>query len=435
MKKLVIGGIVAAVVLGGAAFAFSMRPTPAGVAAAATAAAAPITQEKAGQVVAEGQVVPVRDVRLSPAAAGRVAEVLVKEGDRVEAGQVILRQDSARQTATVAQADAGLRRAQARLQELKAGARPQEVATAQAALDAAQAQLARIQQGAKAEDIRATEANLASAQAALAKLREGSASGQLIASRTEVLNAASVLQQAQAAYDKVKGNPDIGALPQSVQLQQATNAYEAAKARLSDVEVGASNADLSGAQARVRQAQAQVDALKAAARPADIAAAEADVRRATAQLALINDGARSEVIAAAEADVASAQATLDQAKAALAETELRAPFAGTIAELTILPGEQAAPGAAVATLADFSSWQIETTDLTELSVVKVQPGSRVMITLDAIPGLELPGEVVRINQVGKDKRGDINYTAIIKPLQEDPRMRWNMTAALTFESK
>jgi len=435
MKKLVIGGIVAAVVLGGAALGFSMRPTPAGVAAAATAAAAPITQEKSGQVVAEGNVVPVRDVRLSPAAAGRVAEVLVKEGDRVEAGQVILRQDSARQVATVAQADAGLRRAQARLQELKAGARPQEVATAQAALDAAQAQLARIQQGAKAEDIRATEANLASAQAALAKLREGSASGQLIASRTEVLNAASVLQQAQAAYDKVKGNPDIGALPQSVQLQQATNAYEAAKARLSDVEAGASNADLSGAQARVRQAQAQVDALKAAARPADIAAAEADVRRATAQLALINDGARTESIAAAEADVASAQATLDQAKAALAETELKAPFAGTIAELTILPGEQAAPSAAVATLADFSSWEIETTDLTELSVIKVQPGSRVMIALDAIPGLELPGEVVRINSVGKDKRGDINYTAIIKPLKEDPRMRWNMTAALTFEGK
>jgi hypothetical protein len=89
----------------------------------------------------------------------------------------------------------------------------------------------------------------------------------------------------------VKGNPDIGALPQSVQLQQATNAYEAAKARLSDLEAGASNADLSGAQARVRQAQAQLDALKAAARPADIAAAEADVRRAAAQLALIKDGA------------------------------------------------------------------------------------------------------------------------------------------------
>ena len=78
MKKIVVGGIVAAVALGGAALVFSMRPAPAGVAAAATAAAAPITQEKSGQVVAEGNVVPVRSVNLSPAAAGRVAEVLVK---------------------------------------------------------------------------------------------------------------------------------------------------------------------------------------------------------------------------------------------------------------------------------------------------------------------------------------------------------------------
>ena len=45
------------------------------------------------------------------------------------------------------------------------------------------------------------------------------------------------LQRAQAAYDKVKGNPDIGALPQSVQLQQATNAYEAAKRVVAEHEV------------------------------------------------------------------------------------------------------------------------------------------------------------------------------------------------------
>jgi HlyD family secretion protein len=89
----------------------------------------------------------------------------------------------------------------------------------------------------------------------------------------------------------------------------------------------------------------------------------------------------------------------------------------------------------VATLADFSAWRIETTDLTELSVVKVAPGDRATIAVDAIPGLELPGEVASINPVGKDKRGDISYTALIKPLEADPRLRWNMTVAVTFDSK
>lgn len=432
MKKRLVGGVLALVVVGVSVFGFVSRQGAPAVVEAAEIGAKPA---RADQLIAEGKVIPIRAAALGMSVSGRVAEVLVEEGATVTAGQVLVKLDATRQAAAVAQAEAGLRRAEARVQQLKAGARPQEVAAAQAALDAAQAQLARIQQGARPEDIRAAEAALAAAQASLAKLQEGAGSGQLIAARTEVLNAAAVVQQAQAAYDKVKGNPDIGALPQSVQLQQATNAYNAAQARLADLEAGATNADLAGAGARVRQAQAQLDALKSAARPAEIAAAEAEVRRAAAQLALVQEGARPEEIAAAEADVAAAQAALDQARAALGETELRAPFAGTIAELNVLPGEQVAPGVAVATLADFSTWLVETTDLTELSVVQVQPGDRATIGLDAAPGLELRGEVVRVSPVGKDRRGDINYTAVLRPLETDPRLRWNMTAVVAFNAE
>jgi multidrug resistance efflux pump len=432
MKKLLVGGVLAVMIAGGSVFGFMSRQ---GAPAVVEAAEVAPREDRANQILVEGKVVPIRTVSLGMATGGRVTEVAVAEGAQVAAGQVLARVDAARQTAAVAQAEAGLRRAEARVQQLKAGARPQELAAAQAALDAAQAQLARIQQGARPEDIRAAEAALSAAQASLAKLQEGAGSGQLIAARTEVLNAGAVLQQAQAAYDKVKGNPDIGALPQSVQLQQATNAYNAAKARLADLEAGATNADLAGAGARVRQAQAQLDALKAAARPAEIAAAEAEVRRAAAQLALVREGPRSEEIAIAEADVAAAQAALDQARAALADTELRAPFAGTVAELNLRVGEQAAPGASAVTLADFSAWVVETTDLTELNVVRVQPGDTVTISLDAAPGLELAGEVVRINPVGRDQRGDVSYTAELRPLQTDPRLRWNMTAAVAFNAK
>ena len=104
-----------------------------------------------------------------------------------------------------------------------------------------------------------------------------------------------------------------------------------------------------------------------------------------------------------------------------------------MAELSTVSGEQAGPGNSVVTPADFAAWQIETTDLTEFSVVTVQPRDRVTLQFDAVPGLELPGEVLRINPVGKDQRGDINYTALIRPLQTDARLRWNMTAAITFD--
>jgi HlyD family secretion protein len=253
----------------------------------------------------------------------------------------------------------------------------------------------------------------------------------LIAARADLANAEAARSQAQAAYDRVQGNADIAARPESSALQQATNNYNAAAARVADLEKGASKADIAGAQARVNQAQAQVDALKSA-RPSDIAAAQAEVRRAQAQLQLTQDGARPEIIAAAEADVAGAQAGLDQARAALAETELHAPFAGVVAGLATVVGEQVAPGAPVVQLADLAHWHVETTDLTELNVVRVKEGDRATITFDALPGETFDGVVEGINTIGENFRGDISYTAIVRPERTDPRLRWNMTAAVEF---
>ena len=89
------------------------------------------------EVVADAAVVPARNADLSLPTGGIVAEILAQEGQQVEQGAPILRLESARQQAAVAQADAGLAAAQARLAELKSGARSAEIDAAQAAVDAA----------------------------------------------------------------------------------------------------------------------------------------------------------------------------------------------------------------------------------------------------------------------------------------------------------
>jgi HlyD family secretion protein len=81
-------------------------------------------------------------------------------------------------------------------------------------------------------------------------------------------------------------------------------------------------------------------------------------------------------------------------------------------------------------LADLSGWRVETTDLTELSVVRIKGGDRAIITFDALPGVEIPGTVTRINALGENRRGDITYTAVITPDEQDARLRWNMTASV-----
>jgi multidrug resistance efflux pump len=432
-KKWLIGiGAVVVILLIGAVALFSSRPTePATETTAITEPAVVASSD----VVADARVVPVRYAALGFPSSGTVAEILVGEGDTIEAGTVIARLGAARQQAAVAEAEAAVARAEARLAELKAGARTQEVEAAAAAVQAAEAQLARLEQGSRAEDIRAADAELAAARARLQKAQDGADEQQLIAARADLANAEAALQQAQAAYDRVQGDPNIGALPQALQLQQATNNYNAAKARYDDLAAGSSAADIATARAQVQRAQATLDTLRAPARAADLAAAQAEIRRAQAQLDLLSAGARTETIAAAEADVAAAQAGLEQARAALADTELRAPFAGSVAGLDMQAGEQIAAGTPVVQLGDLSAWLIETNDLTELSVVRIQEGSPATVSFDAIPDLELPGTVTEIKGFGESKQGDITYTVVVTPSQGDPRLRWNMTASVAIETE
>jgi len=410
----------------------------------AESAAAPVAQavatetpaaEAAGakpSVVADAHLVPVQRADLSLATGGIVAEVMVQEGDVVTAGQLLLRLNASQEQVAVSQAQADLQRAQARLQELTAPARQEEVAQAEAALAAAKARYERLAQASLPGNIAAAEAGLNASQASLAKVMEGASDQQLIAARADLANAEAVLRQAQNAYNLVKWRNDVGATPQSAALQQATNNYEAAKARMADLERGASQADIAAASAQVRQSAAQLKTLRDAM-PADMTAAQADVDAQQAQLDLLLAGPRAETVAVAEADVAAATAALQKALVVLGNLELRATFTGTVAALNIDVGEQAAVGTTLVQLADLNSWEIETEDLTELDVVGITPGSQVALSFDAIPDLEMNGTVKRVRHIGEDNRGDIVYTVVIDPAQQDARFLWNMTAVVTME--
>jgi HlyD family secretion protein len=92
--------------------------------------------DAAGELTASGTV-EATDADLGFQAAGRIARVLVREGDRVEAGAELARLDAREIEAGVAAARSAVGAAEARLAELRQGTRPQEVATAEAALRSA----------------------------------------------------------------------------------------------------------------------------------------------------------------------------------------------------------------------------------------------------------------------------------------------------------
>ncbi len=384
-------------------------------------------------IVAEAVVVPSQWVTLSFAVPGIVAELPVLEGEQVRIGQVLARLQSNREVIAVAQAQSVVDAARALVDQLTAGARPEEIASAAAAVDAAQAQLDLLLEGAHPEDLAALQAAVAGAQASYAQVAAGADDQALIAAQADLANAQTAVTRAQRAYDLIAWRSDVGTTAEAAALQTATNNLEAAQARYNDIAAGADDNQLAQAAAAIAQAQAALDRAAAPPTAAQIAAAEAEVRRAEAGRDLVVAGSRPEVIAAAQADLAGAETALLQAQLNLSDRTLTAPFTGTVAMLDLRVGQQVSAGLPVVQLADDSTWLVETTDLTEIGVVDIQVGDRASVSVDALPDVELVGTVSAIRPRGVNVLGDITYKVTIVLDEGDPRLRWNMTAAATIE--
>jgi RND family efflux transporter MFP subunit len=176
-------------------------------------------------------------------------------------------------------------------------------------------------------------------------------------------------------------------------------------------QISVAQADVIHARAAVSIAQLAVDQL-----PADATQDEIDAAQAQLQLA--------------QAEEQQANAALTEAQAALKQTEVRAPFAGTVASVDIKPGEQAVAGQSVVTIADLSSWLVETTDLSELEVVRIAVGDSATITFGALPNVTLTGTVTRIQLRGTSEQGGVLFTVLVQPDSFPPELRWNMSATV-----
>jgi len=130
--------------------------------------------------------------------------------------------------------------------------------------------------------------------------------------------------------------------------------------------------------------------------------------------------------------LAFAKASLDAAKDTLANYVLSAPFTGVVAEINVKTGEQVGTETRAVSLADFSAWIVETTDVTELEVVKLSEGQQVNLFPDALPDFELTGEITEIGRAYTQQGGDILYTVRIRVNETDPRLRWGMTVEILF---
>ena len=198
------------------------------VVAAAVTAARCRGQASTDEARASGYV-EATEVRVAPEVGGRILEVAVKEGDRIDSGALVARLDDTDTAIALRRAEAERDQAVAQLKLLQAGARAEDVRQARAQVESAQA------------DVSAAEAELQSARGDLARFEA------LLAS-----NAGSRKQRDDAATRVAVGDARVGA------SRQRERAAAEALARL---KAGARVEEIAAARARVAATEAQIAAL------------------------------------------------------------------------------------------------------------------------------------------------------------------------------
>ena len=315
-------------------------------------------------VNATGNIQPEANIKINFSQPGRVAEVLVKDGDSVKKGDVLARLDATDQELALAQARTALASATAAYSRTVEGPRQADIDAARAAVTATVASYYKVLSGAQPEDY----------ADAIAALR----------------NAEAVLKQAQAAYDQAKrANPaGINGSPAALGLEQATNGYTAVRARYDKAAKAPDNSQISAAQQQVEIARSNLDKLMQPTKTYDIEQVQAQMKQAQIQI--------------------------DQAQHNIARADLTAARDGVIATVNLKVGELVAAQQSVAAvlLVDLSKLHIKIT-VDEIDIARIKPGQEVIVTLDAISDTELKGHIDRIAPTSATVSGVVTYEVIV----------------------
>ena len=394
-----------------------------------------------------GNVKPLESVDLAFELGGRVASIPVAVGDKVSAGQALLSVDNSDLIASVNQAKANLKRAQAQLDELNKGIRPEQltlentkVSQATSNLTQAKSSLVSILNDSytKADDAvrnkvdmmfnnpRTVNAQLifqADSQL-LNDIESGRVTieGNLISWNTllKTLNASSDFnlysQTAKKNLDLAKTLLENMALAVN-NLTASTNISQTSidtwKLNVSSARTEVSTA-INTLLASVDQYNGSISALKLA----------------KDELQLQSAPATTEQLAAQEASVEQVAAQVASAETQLAKTTIKSPINGVVININTKLGEIIPAGKNVVSVISYGDYEVEAF-VPEADISKVKIGNSASTTLDAYGnGVDFQTTVIKIDPAATVIDGVPTYKVTLKFAKRDDRIKSGMTANL-----
>jgi len=281
--------------------------------------------------------VEARDIRVGSEVGGRIDKILVREGDSVTAGQVLITFDDK-------ELQASLEQSRANAEKAARGFRPEEIAEARAAAAQAKADYELRRNGYRQEDIDAAKADLDRANA-----------------------------------DEVRTHLDF-------------DRYDALarKDLVSKQQRDTAEANWKVAVAQQQNARHKLEELERGYRPEEIASAEARYRQTQATLEKLERGNRREDI-----ELAKGAYAYDQAR--YRERQVTAPAAAIVEVLDVRPGDLIAPNTPIATLLERDQIYVRIY-IPETEIGHVHIGQKAEVRVDSFPKQVFDGLVEQINQ-------------------------------------
>lgn len=367
------GYIILAVVLATATGIYAFRSLPHTQIAQQSLPEASLLEDipTVSTITSLGRIAPKEKVtRLSatvPLEGARVEQVLVKKGDVVKARQVIAVLDSRdRQLAALKQAQEQVKVAQARLEQVKAGAKTGTIKAQSKKIERLKAEL----QG----QIVAQKAKIANLQARL--------QGETKAQEAKIERFKAQFKNAKTECSRYHKLYQDGAVSASaydskcLQQESFQEQLKEAEANLFRIRTTLSE--------EINEAQATLTRT--------VLTLEKQIIEAEATLEEIAE-VRPVDIQVAQAEVDNAMAQVKQAEADLELAYIRSPINGRILEVHTRPGETIT-NAGIVELAQTEQMQV-IAEIYKTDIAKVDIGQQALITSDAFPG-QLRGNVTQI---------------------------------------
>lgn len=205
---------------------------------------------------------------------------------------------------------------------------------------------------------------------------------------------------AQDAVRKAQDNLDLTLPPKGILLEAKQAQLELAKANLSEAEKNLATL-LSGG-----------DPLVLLERASQVERAKASLLKAEEELTRMLRGPDPYQNESLKIAVESAQTNLRKAESNLAKASLTAPFDGVVATVNIEAGQIIGASAAAIVVVDPTAVEV-TASVDEVDVAQLRVGQAVTLTLDALQGMTMGGQVKSIAPVAKVQQGVVSYDVII----------------------